>query len=118
MPQTHDFESVVGHRHFLLAHPLRDDVPESGHRAGTPSVAWHRGAGPHPVATVHYSDRGSQYASDTYQTALNQNQLGCLMTDGYDCYLNALAKRVNDIMKDELLVILPDDGAQTQLLVD
>ena len=40
------------------------------------------------------------------------------MTDGYDCYQNALAERVNGILKDEFLFVLPDDGAQARLLVD
>ncbi|PHM49059.1 integrase [Xenorhabdus miraniensis] len=29
------------------------------------------------------------------------------MTDGYDCYQNALAKRVNGILKNELLLCKP-----------
>ena len=40
------------------------------------------------------------------------------MTDGYDCYQNALAERVNGILKDEFLFVLPDDLAQARLLVD
>jgi len=39
------------------------------------------------------------------------------MTDGYDCYQNALAERVNGILKDEFLFVLPDDLAQARLLV-
>ena len=38
------------------------------------------------------------------------------MTDGYDCYQNALAERVNGILKDEFLFTLPDDLAQARLL--
>ena len=40
------------------------------------------------------------------------------MTDGYDCYQNALAERVNGILKDEFLFMLPNDLAQARLLVD
>ena len=40
------------------------------------------------------------------------------MTDGYDCYQNALAERVNGILKDEFLFVLLDDLAQARLLVD
>ena len=40
------------------------------------------------------------------------------MTDGHDCYQNALAERVNGILKDEFLFVLPDDLAQARLLVD
>lgn len=77
-----------------------------------------RGAGRAAVGTIHHSDRGSQYASDAYQAALAKANLRCSMTDGYDCYQNALAERVNGILKDEFLFVLPDDLAQARLLVD
>jgi len=77
-----------------------------------------RGAGAAAAGTIHHSDRGSQYASDAYQAALDKARLRCSMTDGYDCYQNALAERVNGILKDEFLVVLPDDLTQARLLVD
>ena len=77
-----------------------------------------RGASRAATGCIHHSDRGSQYASDAYQAALNKAQLRCSMTDGYDCYQNALAERVNGILKDEFLFVLPDDLAQARLLVD
>ena len=40
------------------------------------------------------------------------------MTDGYDCYQNALAERGNGILKDKLHFVLPDDLTQVRLLVD
>ena len=40
------------------------------------------------------------------------------MTDGDDCYQNALAERVNGISKEEFLFLLPDELAQFRLLVD
>ena len=70
------------------------------------------------AGTIHHSDRGSQYASDAYQAALKKARLCCSMTDGYDCYQNALAERVNGILKDEFLFVLPDNLAQARLLVD
>ena len=76
-----------------------------------------RQAGPAARAWVHHSDRGSQYASDAYQLALHAAGLRCSMTDGYDCYQNALAERVNGILKDEFLFMLPDNLAQARLLV-
>lgn len=76
-----------------------------------------RPAGPAAPGGVHHSDRGSQYCSDAYQTALQAAGLRCSMTDGYDCYQNALAERVNGILKDEFLFTLPDDLAQARLLV-
>ena len=76
------------------------------------------GAGAAAPGVVHHSDRGSQYCSDAYQAALAAAGLRCSMTDGYDGYQNALAERVNGILKDEFLFLLPDDLAQARLLVD
>lgn len=54
--------------------------------------------------TIHHSDRGLQYCSEQYQTILNHNNIKCSMTDGYDCYQNALAERMNGILKMEFLI--------------
>lgn len=40
------------------------------------------------------------------------------MTDGYDCYQNALAERINGILKGELLLQRPADLVQARLMVD
>lgn len=53
---------------------------------------------------IHHSDRGSQYCSDVYQQALKHNDIKPSMTDGYDCYQNALAERINGILKQEFLL--------------
>lgn len=39
------------------------------------------------------------------------------MTDGYDCYQNALVERVNGILKGGLLLQRPADVAQARLMV-
>ncbi len=54
--------------------------------------------------SIHHSDRGLQYCSDLYQKELAKNNITPSMTDGYDCYQNALAERVNGILKNEFLV--------------
>lgn len=51
---------------------------------------------------IHHSDRGLQYCSELYQKELGQ--IIPSMTDGYDCYQNALAERVNGILKHEFLI--------------
>lgn len=53
---------------------------------------------------IHYSDRGIQYCSASYQSVHARHGLICSMTDGYDCYHNALAERVNGILKTEFLL--------------
>lgn len=55
------------------------------------------------TGTIHHSDRGLQYCSSTYQKILEENGMVCSMTDGYDCYQNALAERINGILKQEFL---------------
>ncbi|MCW2257216.1 transposase InsO family protein [Providencia alcalifaciens] len=40
------------------------------------------------------------------------------MTDGYDCYQNALAERVNGILKMEYLLVKPSNLEQARKLVE
>jgi transposase InsO family protein len=47
---------------------------------------------------IHHSDRGIQYCSSFYQAIHAKYDVTCSMTDGYDCYQNALAERVNGIL--------------------
>ena len=67
---------------------------------------------------VHHSDRCIQYCSDAYQRIHRLHGLTCSMTDGYDCYQNALAERINGILKSELLLHRPADLAQARRMVD
>jgi putative transposase len=66
---------------------------------------------------VHHSDRGSQYCSEPYQRVHRRHNLRCSMTDGYDCYQNAMAERVNGILKTELLTSMPQDLAQAAVMI-
>lgn len=66
---------------------------------------------------VHHSDRGIQYCSNYYQALHRRHGLKCSMTDGYDCYQNALAERINGILKTEFLLSQPADLAQARRLV-
>jgi putative transposase len=56
---------------------------------------------------IHHSDRGIQYCSNYYQRIHEKYDITCSMTDGYDCYQNALAERVNGILKNEFLLQTP-----------
>ncbi|MEM5406478.1 integrase core domain-containing protein, partial [Paraburkholderia unamae] len=66
---------------------------------------------------IHHSDRGLQYCSAAYQQLHQRHGLTCSMTDGYDCYQNALAERVNGILKTELLLQRPADLEQATAMV-
>jgi transposase InsO family protein len=50
---------------------------------------------------IHHSDRGSQYCSHNYVDLLLKNKIGISMTENGDPYENALAERVNGIIKTE-----------------
>lgn len=67
---------------------------------------------------IHHSDRGVQYCSAEYQKLHKQHKVRCSMTDGYDCYQNALAERVNGILKNEYLIRKPDDIEQAKIMVE
>lgn len=66
---------------------------------------------------VHHSDRGIQYCSAEYQRIHARHGITCSMTDGYDCYQNALAERVNGILKMEYLLQRPADLRQARTMV-
>ena len=51
--------------------------------------------------TVHHSDRGSQYCCHEYLKYLRKHKMLASMTDENHCYQNAVAERVNGILKDE-----------------
>lgn len=50
---------------------------------------------------VHHSDRGVQYCSHQYVAALKNQGILISMTEENHCYENAIAERVNGILKDE-----------------
>ena len=52
---------------------------------------------------IHHSDRGSQYCSDAYVTLLQRGAIGISMTQSGNPRDNAIAERVNGILKQELL---------------
>lgn len=66
---------------------------------------------------VHHSDRGVQYCSGHYQAIHARHAVTCSMTDGYDCYQNALAERVNGILKNEFLLRRPANLRQATTMV-
>ena len=53
---------------------------------------------------IHHSDRGVQYCCTDYQKAIKEGRLRCSMTESYDPYRNAVAERVNGILKQEFLL--------------
>jgi len=50
---------------------------------------------------IHHSDRGCQYCCHEYVELLNGRGLSISMTEEMHCYENAMAERVNGILKQE-----------------
>ena len=50
---------------------------------------------------IHHSDRGIQYCSNGYTQILKRHNIAISMTEDNHCYENALAERINGILKDE-----------------
>ncbi len=67
---------------------------------------------------IHHSDRGLQYCSAQYQRLLAKHRITPSMTDGYDCYQNALAERINGIIKNEFLIVKPTDIHQAEMMIN
>ena len=67
---------------------------------------------------IHHSDRGLQYCAALYQEVLGQHGIQPSMTDGYDCYQNALAERINGILKQEFLLDKCNDLNELKKVVE
>ncbi len=55
----------------------------------------------HAQGLIHHSDRGVQYCSHMYVNELKKRKIKISMTEENHCYENAVAERVNGILKDE-----------------
>ena len=53
------------------------------------------------LVLIHHSDRGLQYCANEYQKLLIKNRIKPSMTQNSDPYENAVAERINGILKQE-----------------
>lgn len=79
---------------YHLAEDLRAEGPVEALRMAI-------GKNKYGYALIHHSDRGLQYCSQEYQQVLAKAQIQPSMTEKYDPYQNAVAERVNGILKGE-----------------
>lgn len=63
-----------------------------------------------PLQLTHHSDRGIQYCSNKYVKLLQDNDIRISMTENGDPLENAIAERVNGIIKEEYLVHYKTDN--------
>jgi putative transposase len=71
-------------------------------------------------ALIHHSDRGIQYCGNDYQKVLAKHEIHCSMTEKYDPYQNAVAERINGIVKQEFLygIIIKDIGLMKRIVAE
>lgn len=67
---------------------------------------------PAQVQLIHHSDRGCQYCSTEYVEQLYDKDISISMTQNSDPRENAIAERVNGIIKQEFLEVAYDDFIQ------
>lgn len=53
------------------------------------------------LGTIHHSDHGIQYCSNNYTNKLKNNNINISMGEIGNCYENAMAERINGILKEE-----------------
>jgi transposase InsO family protein len=56
------------------------------------------------IPLIHHSDRGLQYCANEYQKLLSKNYIQPSMTQNSDPYENAVAERINGILKQEFSI--------------
>lgn len=87
---------IVGH------HLSRDLSHLSAVIALSKAATWLREAqGVSGAGVIHHSDRGCQYCCHEFLAALRSYGMVSSMTDADHCYQNAIAERINGILKDE-----------------
>lgn len=78
------------------------DISDSLELAGCLRALHKALASARPAAgLIHHSDRGIQYCSKQYVAELQKRKVQISMTEENHCYENAIAERVNGILKDE-----------------
>lgn len=82
----------------IIGHDLSDSLELAGCQRALQKALWHA----RPAAgLIHHSDRGIQYCSNQYTNELIKRKIRISMTEENHCYENAVAERVNGILKDE-----------------
>lgn len=119
VPTTHGFSylSLVTHMRSrkILGYDLRRDLSSEGPLSALRMAIAHLGC---REGVIHHSDRGYQYSSRAFVDLARQHKIAMSMTEEDHVYENALAERVNGILKDEFLLgepRLPHDLLREQV---
>ena len=113
--KTHYLSLVTdAHSRRIMGHHLSDDMAAENVAKALKMAIRNR---KNNLPLIHHSDRGLQYCSSHYQHILKTNRIAPSMTDGYDCYQNALAERINGILKQEFLINKCNTGKELATLI-
>jgi putative transposase len=98
----------------IMGYSFRTDMSVQGCREALQMALSNR---QYPWANlIHHSDRGSQYCSAPYVKLLHDNGIAISMTENGDPYENALAERMNGIIKGEFNLYESRVGLQQTML--
>jgi putative transposase len=92
----------------IMGFGFRTDLLALGCLAALQMAYDNRSYGQHPM--IHHSDRGSQYCCKEYVDLLNSRNIAISMTERGDPYENALAERMNGIIKGEFNLYSSQEG--------
>jgi transposase InsO family protein len=86
----------------IMGHYVADNLnTESSLKALTTAIKQRKNK---DLPLIHHSDRGLQYCANDYQSILNKNGILTSMTQNSDPYENAVAERINGILKQEFMI--------------
>ena len=92
----------------IIGYSLRRDLNASGCIEALQMALGTRKPNGKPL--IHHSDRGSQYCCKEYVELLAENNIAISMTTNGDPYENAIAERVNGILKTEFSLYGSQNG--------
>ena len=109
--QGHNYLSLItdAYSKKIMGYELLDNLSTAGPLNALESALKNR---KYTHDLIHHSDRGLQYCSSEYVTTLIKNNVKISMTENGDPYENAIAERINGILKYEFLII---DGFKNHL---
>lgn len=109
--QGHNYLSLItdAYSKKIMGYELLDNLSTAGPLKALESALKNR---KYTHDLIHHSDRGLQYCSSDYINTLKENNVKISMTENGDPYENAIAERINGILKYEFLII---DGFKNHL---
>ena len=102
--QGHNYLSLItdAYSKKIMGYELLDNLSTEGPLKALESALKNR---KYTHDLMHHSDRGLQYCSADYINKLKENNVKISMTENGDPYENAIAERINGILKYEFLII-------------